>query len=137
MLDPLAAALSRALSLQHGVARRGSSDHVVGAAGGDRKVSGNALRVRRHGVLYHGTLLDDFDLGLVERILRHPPREPDYRARRPHRDFLANLGLGMQALETAVREAFAASHQRTTWPSARVARLVSERYASAAWTNRL
>ena len=137
MLDPLAAALSQALSLPGGVARRGSSDLVVGGTGGERKVSGNALRVRRHGVLYHGTLLDDFDIGLIERILRHPPREPDYRARRPHREFLANLGLGIRVLEAALREAFAATHVRTTWPQARVARLVAERYASPAWTNRL
>jgi lipoate-protein ligase A len=87
--------------------------------------------------LYHGTLLDDFDIGLIERILRHPPREPDYRARRPHREFLANLGLGIRVLEAALREAFAATHVRTTWPQARVARLVAERYASPAWTNRL
>lgn len=137
MLDPLAAALSRALDLPGGVARRGSSDLVIGDVHGERKVSGNALRVRRHGVLYHGTLLDDFDIGLVERILRHPPREPEYRARRPHGEFLANLGLGTRALETAVQEAFAATHVRTSWPADRVARLVADRYASLAWTNRL
>ena len=137
MLEPLTEVLSRALSLPGGVTRRGSSDLVIGGAGAERKVSGNALRVRRQGVLYHGTLLDDFDIGLVERILRHPPREPDYRARRPHREFLANLGLGIQALEAALREAFAATQLRTSWPKARVARLVAERYASPAWTNRL
>jgi lipoate-protein ligase A len=137
MLDPLAAELSRALRLPGGVARRGSSDLVIADVHGERKVSGNALRVRRHGVLYHGTLLDDFDIGLVERILRHPPREPVYRARRPHREFLANLGLGARVLETAVHQAFAATHVRSTWPADRVARLVAERYASAAWTNRL
>lgn len=137
MLDPLAATLARALDRPGGVSRRGSSDLVVGDAHSGRKVSGNALRVRRHGVLYHGTLLDDFDIDLVERILRHPPREPDYRARRPHREFLANLGLGVRSLEAAVREAFGATQLSTAWPQARVARLVAERYASAAWTNRL
>jgi lipoate-protein ligase A len=89
MLDPLCAALSRVAAMPGGVTRRGSSDLVVRAADGDRKVSGNALRVRRHGVLYHGTLLDDFDLDLVSRVLRHPPREPDYRGQRPHGAFLA------------------------------------------------
>lgn len=137
MLDPLAHALSEALSLPGGVARRGSSDLVVGSVGGGRKISGNALRVRRHGVLYHGTLLDDFDIGLVDRILRHPPREPDYRARRPHREFLANLGLGPQGFEAALRRAFGATRVRTSWPADRVARLVAERYTVPAWTNRL
>jgi len=137
MLDPLAAALSRAVASPGGVVRRGSSDLVIDDAGGERKVSGNAVRVRRHGVLYHGTLLDDFDIGLVERILHHPPREPDYRARRPHREFLANLGLGIRALQAALQEAFATTRVRTAWPEDRVARLVAERYASPAWTNRL
>ena len=137
MLDPLARSLSRVLAQPGGVSRRGSSDLVVRRPDGDRKVSGNALRVRRHGVLYHGTLLDDFDLDLVERLLRHPPREPDYRAGRPHREFLANLGLGPAALEAVVRGAFSTACSRTAWPEARVARLVADRYASHAWTGRL
>jgi len=137
MLDPLCAALSRVAAMPGGVTRRGSSDLVVRAADGDRKVSGNALRVRRHGVLYHGTLLDDFDLDLVGRVLRHPPREPDYRGQRPHGAFLANLRLGVAALEAAVRAAFAPACNRTAWPRERVARLVAERYAAPAWTARL
>ena len=137
MLDPLAAALSRVAGVRGTVTRRGSSDLVIEAGDGARKVSGNALRVRRHGVLYHGTLLDDFDIGLVERTLRHPPREPEYRARRPHGEFLANLRLGRDVLSAAVREAFVTACSRTVWPQARVARLVAERYACPAWTARL
>ncbi|MFM8498208.1 MAG: biotin/lipoate A/B protein ligase family protein [Planctomycetia bacterium] len=137
MLDPLCAALSRVANVPGGVARRGSSDLVVTGVDGERKVSGNALRVRRHGVLYHGTLLDAFDLDLIGRILRHPPREPAYRAGRPHGAFLTNLNLGMSALEAAVRDAFAPACHRTAWPRERVARLIAERYAQPAWTGRL
>jgi len=137
MLDPLCTALSRALGASGGVSRRGSSDLVVERPDGARKVSGNALRVRRHGVLYHGTLLDDFDIGLVGRVLRHPPREPAYRARRSHGAFLANLGLGAAAITEAVRAAFATACSRSDWPRETVARLVAERYANPAWTARL
>lgn len=136
MLEPLAAALRRA---GRPVARRGTSDlALVGArvGGGERKVSGNALRIRRGAVLYHGTLLDAFDLGLVARVLRHPPREPGYRAGRPHGEFLANLALGRGPLEAAVRAAFGAAEPRIDWPRGRVAALVAERYATAAWTHR-
>ena len=67
VLKPLAAALSEARGLP--VVRRGSSDLAIMVDGMERKVSGNAVRVRRHAVLYHGTLLDSFDLGLISRVL--------------------------------------------------------------------
>jgi lipoate-protein ligase A len=93
--------------------------------------------VRRHAVLYHGTLLDSFDLPLVAQVLRHPPREPGYRAGRGHGDFLANLEMGRPALEATVRAAFGAEQFRSAWPDQRVAALVRERYADPAWTCRL
>ncbi len=134
LLDPLAAAL---VAAGRPVVRRGSSDLAVTAADGERKVSGNALRVRRGGVLYHGTLLDAFDLELVSRLLRHPPREPGYRGGRHHAAFLANLGLGRAAIDAAVRTAFSAVTPHQGWPAERVAELVRERYATRAWTERL
>lgn len=134
VLEPLAAALQAA---GRRVIRRGSSDLAIEGAGGLRKVSGNSLRVRRQAVLYHGTLLDDFDLGLVSRLLRHPPREPEYRAGRDHGSFLANLGLGREPLEQAVRRAYSAADARTDWPEDHVAELVRDRYLDRAWTHRL
>jgi lipoate---protein ligase len=144
MLEPLAAAINDvfptlAPPASQRVARRGTSDLAVFTDhdATERKVSGNALRVRRHGVLYHGTLLDRFDLGLVGRVLRHPPREPDYRSRRSHGEFLANLGLGRETLEQVVRDAFHATLTHCEWPRDRVARLVAERYSTSEWTSRL
>jgi lipoate---protein ligase len=133
MLDPLAAALTAA---GRTVLRRGSSDLAIDVDGIPRKVSGNALRLRRGAVLYHGTLLDDFDLVLVSRVLRHPPREPSYRSGRGHAAFLANLGLGRPAVEAAVAAAFGAAATRHDWPRDRVAELVRDRYHDAAWTHR-
>lgn len=135
MLEPLAGGL--AALAPRPVVRRGSSDLAILHDGGPRKVSGNALRVRRHGVLYHGTLLDSFDLELVARLLRHPPREPDYRERRLHVDFLANLRIGRPRLEEAVRGAFGATTRRSHWPAAEVERLIRDRYADASWIRRL
>jgi lipoate-protein ligase A len=143
MLEPLAEALRTAGRAVH---RRGTSDLAVmepqasGQAAVEKKVSGNALRVKRHAVLYHGTLLDSFDLDLIGRVLRHPPLEPAYRAGRTHGDFLANLGLGRPRLEAAVRAAFGAVSASTAadaWPRERVRQLVAERYASGEWTHRL
>jgi lipoate-protein ligase A len=143
MLSPLRDELHAAVAgAGLAVDRRGSSDLVLRAAGGGddttaRKFSGNALRVRRHGVLYHGTLLDAFDISLISRVLRHPPREPDYRARRPHGEFLVNLGLGRPALEAIVRRAFGATANRREIPRDRIDRLVRERYCRPDWTERL
>lgn len=133
LLEPLAAAL---VAAGRPVVRRGSSDLALRDADGERKVSGNALRVRRAAVLYHGTLLDDFDLDLISRLLRHPPREPDYRAGRDHASFLANLALGRAALDAVVRRGFAARELLAAWPADRVAALVRDRYESVAWTER-
>lgn len=63
-----------------------------------RKVSGNAQRRGRRGVLHHGTLLYDFDAALAHRYLREPPRQPDYRAGRSHERFLGNLPLDREAV---------------------------------------
>jgi lipoate-protein ligase A len=57
-----------------------------------RKVAGLALRRRRRATLLHGSILCRADHPLLARVLRHPPREPAYRAGRAHRDFLADLG---------------------------------------------
>lgn len=134
VLEPLCAALRAA---GRPVVRRGASDLAVEDSGGLRKVSGNALRVRRNAVLYHGTLLDDFDLGLISTVLRHPPREPDYRGGREHAAFLANLGLGRARLEAVVRQAFRADERLDGWPVDRVAELVRTRYLDTAWVHRL
>lgn len=133
-LEPLATALREA---GRPVTRRGTSDLALLSDTGERKVAGNALRVRRHGVLYHGTLLDRFDLDLVGRVLKHPPREPDYRGRRSHAAFLANLDLGRSTLDAAVRSAFAATSERLAWPQDRVQRLVRDRYGNPHWTARI
>lgn len=134
LLGPLARSLSGFGSI---VCRQGTSDLAVEDCGVFRKVSGNALRVRRQAVLYHGTLLDHFDLELVSRLLRHPPREPSYRGRRSHGDFLANLGLGRQAVDQAVRQAFGARSMETSWPRSRVLQIAAERYLEPAWTYRM
>lgn len=129
-LEPLCAALGR-----RGVAavRRGTSDLVVG----DRKFSGNSLRVKKRAVLYHGTFLDAFDLSLIDALLPHPPREPDYRGSRPHRDFLTNVGLGPDTIREAVREAFGAASVSSWFPASRVESLLANRYRRADWTERL
>ncbi|HEX4146269.1 MAG TPA: lipoate--protein ligase family protein [Pirellulales bacterium] len=115
-----------------GIARRGVSDLAIG----ERKFSGNSLRVKRRHLLYHGTLLYDFALPAIGRYLIEPPRQPDYRRHRSHDTFVTNLPAGREALVRAVIEAWGADEERQSWPERRVAELVAEKYASDAWNLR-
>jgi lipoate---protein ligase len=73
------------------IARQGICDLAIG----ERKVGGASLHRTSGLVTYGTTLLVEADLQLIERYLRHPPREPEYRRGRCHLDFMGSLaGLG-------------------------------------------
>jgi lipoate-protein ligase A len=74
---------------------------------GDLKISGNAQARKWRAVLLHGTLLVDADVELMEAVLRHPRKEPEYRRGRAHRDFVVTLAqLGVRATDAEVEAAF-------------------------------
>jgi lipoate---protein ligase len=71
-----------------GVYQAGISDLAIGG----RKIGGAAI-YRTNDILYYSaTLLQEADLVLIDRYLKHPPREPAYRQGRPHLDFVINVG---------------------------------------------
>src|SRR5262245_30654005 len=59
-------------SVASDVEHAGISDLAIAG----RKCSGNAQQRKRDYLLHHGTLLYDFDLPLMSRYLRSPPRQP-------------------------------------------------------------
>jgi lipoate-protein ligase A len=69
-----------------GVRQEGVSDLAVG----ERKLGGSCIWRTRGLVYYSTTVLVDPDWDAIDRYLPHPPREPDYRRGRPHRDFLTS-----------------------------------------------
>jgi len=107
---------------------------ALSAATCARKFSGNSLRVKRAHVLYHGTLLYQFDLSLIDWCLPVPPRTPAYRAGRTHGDFLTNLPVGRKALVAAVDAAWPTTGPVQNWPAAKVLQLVAERFGRDSWT---
>ncbi len=115
------------------VRRRGDTDLAIG----ERKFSGNAQRRGRRALLYHGSLLLDFDLELISALLPAPSREPDYRAGRAHRDFLMNLRVPAEAVKAALRRVWGAEEAAADWPAARVAELVAGKYSQTGWNFRL
>jgi len=58
---------------------------------GEKKVLGSSGNLRRSTYLYRASLLFSMDLKLIDRYLKHPTREPDYRKARPHGDFVTSL----------------------------------------------
>lgn len=100
---------------------------------GDKKISGTAQRRKRRHVLFHGTLLYNFDLARLERYLRHPPKEPDYRAHRPHRDFVANLPALPETLRRLIAEAWDAHEVVSSYPRELIDKLVAEKYSREEW----
>ncbi len=65
------------------------------------KFSGNAQRRLKHAILFHGTILYQFDLTLVESYLKHPPIQPDYRKNRNHLSFIKNINTTYESLVQA------------------------------------
>jgi lipoate-protein ligase A len=134
VLEQLTAAMRPLVAGGSTVERRGTSDAVlIHGAAAPRKFSGNSLRAKRRHFLYHGTLLYDFELALVERCLRTPPRQPQYRAARAHREFITNIDLSREQLVGALAAAWPAAGELTEIPHARVERLVRERFSRDEW----
>ena len=113
----------------------GISDIAIG----DRKVSGNAQRRRRHSILHHGTLLYQADVAAIARYLREPRDRPDYRGERAHADFLTTLPSTPSALREAIAGAFGCGPEVAALPADTVAcaeTLAAEKYRQHAWIYR-
>ncbi|MCZ7583392.1 MAG: hypothetical protein M5R36_08710 [Deltaproteobacteria bacterium] len=72
-----------------GVRPAGVSDLALG----DRKVGGACIHRSKDVLYYSTTLLISPDVDAMERYLAQPPKEPDYRRGRAHREFVGRLSL--------------------------------------------
>ena len=100
----------------------------------DRKFSGNSLRCKRNWMLYHGTILCDFDLQLIANCLGSPKRQPAYRGGRSHQEFLTLLPTDTDVLRNALIEQWSATETLTSWPQEMTTQLMEEKYLSDEWT---
>ena len=138
ILKQLTSSLGPLLSHAGTITCAGTSDLAMELRAGSgereaRKFSGNSLRVKRTHLLYHGTLLYAFDLALIEKCLRMPPRQPEYRSARPHGDFVMNVPATREQLAGAVVAAFPVASAPSDVPMSRVERLVAERFGNDGW----
>jgi lipoate-protein ligase A len=115
------------------VSVRGHTDLAIATPGAVLKVAGNAQRRRKHFLLFHGTLLLNGNLSLLTELLRMPSLEPDYRASRPHVEFVTNLNLPVGTVKAALAQAWQADGELSAPPLDAIARLAHEKYSTPAW----
>ncbi len=122
---------ARALApfLHGNVSIEGISDLAIGG----KKFSGNAQRRLNACVLFHGTMLLDFDLSSLERYLREPGRQPAYRRNRNHADFVTNIPLTPALVRDLLASAWNAGGPPAEPPLPLARQLVRERYALEEW----
>lgn len=72
----------------------------------DKKFSGNAQRRGKNFILHHGTILYDFDLTAVFRLLQMPKDMPEYRRKRDHREFIGNIPVDPQKFKNDLKDLF-------------------------------
>ena len=114
------------------VSVQGLSDLTLG----ERKFSGNAQYRKRVYVLVHGTFLLHFDLRLIERYLRLPVTQPEYRRRRSHCEFLVNAEVDPAKLRDSLRLQWSAEEDFKAIPVDLINRLMGERYQCAGWNEK-
>ena len=102
-----------------------------------RKFSGNALRCKRNWLIYHGTMICEFDIDLIPKCLGNPIRQPEYRQQRTHKDFLIPLPTTTNELAIAIANQWSALEALDAWPSDLTDELVDEKYGQAEWNEKI
>jgi lipoate-protein ligase A len=100
------------------------------------KFSGNAQYRKSRAVLVHGTFLLHFDLTLMATLLPLPARQPAYRRRRSHLEFLTNLQADSSRLRELLKDVWACEESLVDVPFSRIDQLVRDRYGKAEWSEK-
>lgn len=127
LMERIAIGLSSGSSV---VIVKGTSDLVCGG----RKFSGNAQRWLKNAFLHHGTMLYDFNLSLISRLLKNPSRQPDYREGRDHAGFVGNFTASRERLINSLAASWNATVSSCP-PSIllRAAAIAATRYSDPEW----
>jgi lipoate-protein ligase A len=100
------------------------------------KFSGNSQKRKKQGLLFHGTLLLNFDLNLLNQVLRIPQQKPEYRKGRTHRDFVTNLRQEPETVKNLLCCHWKASMRFGEIPRQRIQELCKTRYGKDEWNFR-
>jgi len=99
-----------------------------------RKFSGNAMRRGKRFFLFHGTFLYQFDISKISLYLGNPDREPVYRAKRNHLDFLTNIPVSKKTVVASLAEVWNAQQTLKILPS--LEKIKSEFYSNQSWNKK-
>ena len=111
---------------------RGQSDLAIL----DVKCCGNAQRRKKSFLIFHGSFLLGLDPAMIEKTLRMPSKQPDYRANRPHSEFVRNISINPEALKQAIRHQWQARELFTEIPFPQIEQLAAEKYSTDEWNFR-
>ena len=100
---------------------------------GDIKFAGNSQRRRNNFLLFHGTLLLNCDLKCIGELLLMPSLEPDYRAHRPHAEFVGNLNMAAGKVKGVLTEAWNAKVPFSNPPLEEIKKLAQSKYSTHEW----
>ena len=104
-----------------------------------RKCGGSAQRRLKSWFMVHCSILNDFAIERIVRYLAIPDKQPEYRAGRPHQEFLCNLDLPRGILVNALCGEWSPGSSpgpAPTWPRTVFNSLLAEKYANPAWIAR-
>lgn len=102
---------------------RGVSDLTIE----DMKFSGNSQRREKDRMLFQGSFLLSADLSMIEKALTIPDRQPSYRQKRSHQEFLVNIGTGVRQIKQAIAEEWKATSPLKKIPTEEIRALAGEK----------
>jgi lipoate-protein ligase A len=109
----------------------GISDLAIGG----KKFSGNSQHRKLRYTLFHGTVLLNLDLSLIEATLRMPSKQPGYRKGRSHTQFLRNLVIDTGYARRGLRNEWGAV-EKLHLPADMIEQAVQDRYSQRQWNFR-
>ncbi len=98
-----------------------------------KKFSGNSQHRKLRYTLFHGTVLLNLNLSLIEATLRMPSKQPGYRDHRPHAEFLKNLLIDSDRVRHTLKKEWSAVEKLRSLPSGQIQRAVVNRYSQHRW----
>lgn len=108
---------------------KGTSDMTIG----NKKFSGNAQSRKQRYILFHGTIMHNFNYALLDNLLKPPPKQPDYRENRRHSDFVMNVNIDPSVFIDEIQKEWGVVSNYESIPEDLIQELAQTKYSSDAW----